>query len=88
MPLLNAEQPPVRLAPLVGRQRQRRDMLQTLAPGKAADAHRADGTGKTRLALATADAAAGGYGDGVSRIALAKLRRHCCARRRCHGRRR
>jgi predicted ATPase/DNA-binding SARP family transcriptional activator len=73
MPPVTDQRLPVRLAPLVGRERELRAILQALAQGRLLTLTGPGGTGKTRLALATADAAAASYQDGVCWIELAPL---------------
>src|ERR1035437_7411993 len=65
-----AEQPsiagrlPVRLVPLAGRQRELQDVVDTLSGSRLLPLTGPGGTGKTRLALAAADAARASYPQG------------------------
>jgi predicted ATPase/DNA-binding SARP family transcriptional activator len=73
MPPLNGERLPVRLAPLVGRQSELRDVLALLSRGRLLTLTGPGGTGKTRLALAAAGAAGESYSAGVCWVELAPL---------------
>jgi len=73
MPPLNSERLPVRLAPLVGRQSELRDVLTVLSRSRLLTLTGPGGTGKTRLALAAAGAAGESYSAGVCWVELAPL---------------
>jgi len=73
MPPLNSERLPVRLAPLVGRQNELRDVLAVLSHSRLVTLTGPGGTGKTRLALAAAGAAGESYAAGVCWVELAPL---------------
>ena len=73
MPPLNSERLPVRLAPLVGRQNELRDVLALLSRSRLLTLTGPGGTGKTRLALAAAGAAGESYSAGVCWVELAPL---------------
>ena len=73
MSSVDAGQLPVRLVPMVGRQRELRGVLDALARSRLLTLTGPGGTGKTRLALAAADAARGSYPDGVAWIELAPV---------------
>jgi len=73
MALLATGRLPVQLVPLVGRQRELRDVLDALALGRLLTLTGPGGTGKTRLALAAADAARGSYPHGVCWVELAPV---------------
>ncbi len=73
MPPLNSERLPVRLAPLVGRQHELRDVLAALSRSRLLTLTGPGGTGKTRLALAAAGAAGESYPAGVCWVELAPL---------------
>jgi predicted ATPase/DNA-binding SARP family transcriptional activator len=73
VPPLIAERLPVRLAPLVGRQRELRDVLTALSTGRLLTLTGPGGTGKTTLALAAAGAAADSYSAGVCWVELAPI---------------
>jgi predicted ATPase len=64
---------PVRLVPLVGRQRELQDVVDTLARSRLLTLTGPGGTGKTRLALAAADAARASYPHGVCWVELAPI---------------
>jgi predicted ATPase/DNA-binding SARP family transcriptional activator len=70
---LNTERLPVRLAPLVGRQTELRDVLDVLSRSRLLTLTGPGGTGKTRLALAAAGAAGESYSAGVCWVELAPL---------------
>ena len=64
---------PVQLVPLVGRQRELRDVVDALSRGRLLTLTGPGGTGKTRLALAAADAARASYAHGVCWVELAPI---------------
>jgi predicted ATPase/DNA-binding SARP family transcriptional activator len=64
---------PVRLTPLVGRQRELRDVVDSLPRGRLLTLTGPGGTGKTRLALAAAGAVSACYPEGVCWVELAPL---------------
>jgi predicted ATPase/DNA-binding SARP family transcriptional activator len=64
---------PVQLVPLVGRQRELRDVVDTLARSRLVTLTGPGGTGKTRLALAAAGAAQTTFADGVCWVELAPI---------------
>src|SRR5262249_62424983 len=64
---------PVRLAPLVGRQRELQEVVDALARSRLLSLTGPGGTGKTRLALAAADAARGRFPAGVCWVELAPI---------------
>jgi predicted ATPase/DNA-binding SARP family transcriptional activator len=73
MASLTAGRPPVQLVPLVGRQRELQDVMDTLARSRLVTLTGPGGTGKTRLALAAADAARAAFADGVCWVELAPI---------------
>jgi predicted ATPase len=73
MPPLNSERLPVRLAPLVGRQNELRDVLAVMSRSRLLTLTGPGGTGKTRLALAAAGAAGESYSGGVCWVELTPL---------------
>jgi predicted ATPase/DNA-binding SARP family transcriptional activator len=73
MPPLSGERLPVRLALLVGRRDELRDVLADLSRSRLLTLTGPGGTGKTRLALAVATAAGESYSSGVCWIELAPL---------------
>ena len=73
MAALNTGRLPVRLAPLVGRQRELQDVVDALARSRLLSLTGPGGTGKTRLALAAADAARGRFLVGVYWVELAPI---------------
>lgn len=73
MPPLSGERLPVRLAPLVGRRGELRDVLAALTRSRLLTLTGPGGTGKTRLALAAGSAAGESYSAGVCWIELAQL---------------
>jgi predicted ATPase len=73
MALLVSERLPVRLFPLVGRQRELQDVVDALSRGRLLTLIGPGGTGKTRLALAAADAAHASYLQGVCWVELAPI---------------
>ena len=64
---------PVQLVPLVGRQRELQDVMDTLAYSRLVTLTGPGGTGKTRLAVAVADAARAAFADGVCWVELAPI---------------
>jgi predicted ATPase/DNA-binding SARP family transcriptional activator len=70
---LNTGRLPVRLAPLVGRQRELQEVVDALARSRLMSLTGPGGTGKTRLALAAADAARGRFPGGVGWVELAPI---------------
>lgn len=62
---------PVQLAPLIGRQRELQDVVETLSRSRLLTLTGPGGTGKTRLALAAADAARASYLQGVCWVVAA-----------------
>ena len=66
MAALNTGRLPVRLAPLVGRQRELQDVVDALARSRLLTLTGPGGTGKTRLALAAAERPAGGSPAGCT----------------------
>src|SRR6516164_9500853 len=64
---------PVRLTPLVGRERELRDVVDILSRNRLLTLTGPGGTGKTRLALAAAPAVSACYPDGVCWVELAPL---------------
>ncbi len=73
MPSLIAERLPVRLTPLVGRQRELRDVVDSLSGGRLLTLTGPGGIGKTRLALAAAGAVSTCYPEGVCWVELVPL---------------
>ena len=73
MPPLSSERLPVRLAPLVGRQNELRDVLAVMSRSRLLTLTGPGGTGKTRLALAAAGTAGESYSAGVCWVELAPL---------------
>jgi predicted ATPase len=73
MAVLTTGRLPVQLVPLVGRQRELREVLDTLARSRLVTLTGPGGTGKTRLARAVADAARASYTDGVCWVELAPI---------------
>jgi predicted ATPase/DNA-binding SARP family transcriptional activator len=73
MPPLTGERLPVRLAPLVGRHNELRDVLAALSRSRLLTLTGPGGTGKTRLALAAASAAGESYSAGACWVELAPL---------------
>jgi predicted ATPase len=73
MGVLRTGQLPVQLVPLVGRRRELREVLGALARSRLVTLTGPGGTGKTRLALAAADAARASYTDGVCWVELAPI---------------
>src|SRR6266700_4592316 len=67
MPSLVTGRLPVRLTPLVGRQRELRDVVDSLSHSRLLTLTGPGGTGKTRLALAAAGAVSTCYPEGVCR---------------------
>jgi len=70
---LNTGRLPVRLAPLVGRRRELQEVVDALARSRLMSLTGPGGTGKTRLALAAADAASGRFPGGVCWVELAPI---------------
>jgi predicted ATPase len=70
---LNTGRLPLRLAPLVGRQRELQDVVDALARSRLLSLTGPGGTGKTRLALAAADAARGRFPGGLCWVELAPI---------------
>jgi predicted ATPase/DNA-binding SARP family transcriptional activator len=70
---LSSERLPIRLSPLVGRQSELRDVLDTLAHSRLLTLTGPGGTGKTRLGIAAASAAGSSFPDGVYWIELAPV---------------
>jgi predicted ATPase/DNA-binding SARP family transcriptional activator len=64
---------PVQLVPLVGRQRELHDVVDTLSRSRLLTLTGPGGTGKTRLALAAADTARTAFADGVCWVELAPI---------------
>jgi predicted ATPase len=73
MPSLIAERLPVRLTPLVGRQRELQDVVDSLSRSRLLTLTGPGGIGKTRLALAAAGAVGASYPEGVAWVELAPL---------------
>jgi predicted ATPase len=73
MSSLVTERLPVRLTPLVGRQGELRDVVESVSRSRLLTLTGPGGTGKTRLALAAAGAVSASYPDGVSWVELAPL---------------
>ena len=73
MASVSAGRLPVRLVPLVGRQRELQDVVGTLSGSRLLTLTGPGGTGKTRLALAAADAARASYPHGVCWVELAPI---------------
>ena len=73
MALLTVGRLPVQLVPLVGRQRELQDAVDALSRSRLVTLTGPGGTGKTRLALAAADAARGTFTDGVCWVELAPI---------------
>jgi predicted ATPase/DNA-binding SARP family transcriptional activator len=73
MALLTVGRLPVQLVPLVGRQRELQDAVDALSRSRLVTLTGPGGTGKTRLALAAADAARGSFADGVCWVELAPI---------------
>ena len=73
MPSLIAGRLPVRLTPLVGRQRELRDVVDSLSRSRLLTLTGPGGIGKTRLALAAAGAVSTCYPEGVCWVELAPL---------------
>jgi predicted ATPase/DNA-binding SARP family transcriptional activator len=70
---LNTGRLPVRLVPLVGRQRELQEVVDTLTRSRLVTLTGPGGTGKTRLALAATDAARGHFAGGVCWVELAPI---------------
>lgn len=73
MVLLTTGRLPAQLVPLVGRQRELHDVVDTLSRSRLVTLAGPGGTGKTRLALAAADAARVSYPHGVCWVELAPI---------------
>src|SRR5437773_10741751 len=73
MPPLVTDRLPVRLTPLVGRQRELQDVVVSLARSRLLTLTGPGGIGKTRLALAAAGAVGASYIEGVCWVELAPL---------------
>src|SRR6516165_5990612 len=73
MSSLIADRLPVRLTPLVGRQRELHDVIDSLSRSRLLTLTGPGGAGKTRLALAAADAVSAFYPAGVCWVELAPL---------------
>ncbi len=73
MPSLVTGRLPVRLTPLVGRQRELRDVVDSLSRSRLLTLTGPGGIGKTRLALAAAGAVSTCYPEGVCWVELAPL---------------
>ena len=73
MPSLVTDRLPVRLTPLVGRQRELQDVIDSLSRSRLLTLTGPGGTGKTRLALAAAGAVDASYIEGVCWVELAPL---------------
>jgi predicted ATPase/DNA-binding SARP family transcriptional activator len=73
MPSLITGQLPVRLTPLVGRQRELQDVVDSLSRSRLLTLTGPGGTGKTRLALAAASAVSASYPEGVCWVELTPL---------------
>ena len=73
MPSLVTGRLPVRLTPLVGRQRELEDVVDSLSRSRLLTLTGPGGIGKTRLALATAGAVGQSYAEGVTWVELASL---------------
>jgi non-specific serine/threonine protein kinase len=70
---LKTGQLPVRLTPLVGRQRELHEVVDALSRSRLVSLTGPGGTGKTRLALAAADAARARFPAGVCWVELAPI---------------
>jgi predicted ATPase/DNA-binding SARP family transcriptional activator len=70
---LNTGRLPVRLAPLVGRQRELHEVVDTLSRSRLVTLTGPGGTGKTRLALAATDATRAHFADVVCWVELAPI---------------
>ncbi len=73
MPLQVTDRLPVRLTPLVGRQRELQDVVDGLPRSRLLTLTGPGGIGKTRLALAAAGAVGASYNEGVCWVELAPL---------------
>src|SRR5205823_15051311 len=73
MASLIADRLPVRLTPLVGRQRELQDVTDNMSRSRLLTLTGPGGTGKTRLAIAAADAVSASYPGGVCWVDLAPL---------------
>src|SRR5215831_9945015 len=70
---LNTDRLPVRLVPLIGRQRELQDVVDALSLSRLVSLTGPGGIGKTRLALAAADAAREHFTGGVCWVELAPV---------------
>ncbi len=73
MTSLNTDPLPVRLVPLVGRERELQDVVDSLSRSRLLTLTGPGGTGKTRLALAAAGAAGASFAGGVCWVELAPI---------------
>ncbi len=73
MPSLVTDRLPVRLTPLMGRQRELQDVIDSLSRSRLLTLIGPGGIGKTRLALAAAGAVGASYIEGVCWVELAPL---------------
>src|SRR5215469_8365870 len=73
MPSLVTGRIPVRLTPMVGRRRELHDAVDSLSRSRLLTLTGPGGAGKTRLALAAADAVSASYPEGVCWVELAPL---------------
>jgi predicted ATPase/DNA-binding SARP family transcriptional activator len=73
MPSLVTDRLPVRLTPLVGRQRELQDVVDSLSGSRLLTLTGPGGIGKTRLALAAAGAVGACYAEGVCWVELAPI---------------
>ena len=73
MPSLVTDRLPVRLTPLVGRQRELQDVVDSLSRSRLLTLTGPGGIGKTRLALAAAGAVGASYAEGVCWVELAPI---------------
>jgi predicted ATPase len=71
--MLNTGQLPVRLVPLVGRQRELGEVVDALTQSRLMSLTGPGGTGKTRLALAASDTVRAHFADGVCWVELAPI---------------
>ncbi len=73
MTVLTREQLPIRLTPLVGRESELNEIVAALARSRLLTLTGPGGTGKTRLALATARAASAAFASGTCWVELAPI---------------
>ena len=73
MTSLNTDPLPVRLVPLVGRERELQDVVDSVSRSRLLTLTGPGGTGKTRLALAAAGAAGASFAGGVCWVELAPI---------------